>query len=369
MRLLRKVLLKLTLLAIFLVILYCFQTSNGVYWVVYNIGAQNVSQKTNVSASLTMTKESNDVTSTSDSHNIVIREKKEYYNVWCIFAKVTTNSPMRRKFKIFTESLLRLASVDIAFHVISDSDSRSIAENVIQSIMMMTGKVMKVQYYDVHRLASQLEDIVSVMSPHFSSKPGTYYSDALFFLSLGLHRIAPTEQNIAAMFDVDTKFRKDVKELFKEFDNFGENALFGLAPELTPVYRHVLYLYRNKHSNTIFGEPGHLGAYPGYNSGVVLFNLERLRKSLEYDQIVSRDSIDHMTEKYYFKGHLGDQDFFTVLGMERPELIHTIDCGWNRQLCTWWGDRGYADVFANYSHCDSETKLWHGNCNTAIPDE
>lgn len=229
------------------------------------------------------------------------------------------------------------------------------------------------------------------MSPHFSSKPGTYYSDALFFLSLGLHRIAPAEQSVAAMFDADTKFRKDIKELFEEFNSFGEDALFGLAPELTPVYRHVLYLYRNKHPNTLFGEAASSGGYPGYNSGVVLFNLNKLRNSSIYNEIVKTESVNSITEKYHFKvntcksmsflflincyygiclqGHLGDQDFYTLLGMERPELIHTIDCGWNRQLCTWWRDRGYADVFGYYSKCDSETKLWHGNCNTPIPDD
>jgi len=69
------------------------------------------------------------------------------------------------------------------------------------------------------------------------------------------------------------------------------------------------------------------------------------------------------------QGHLGDQDFYTLLGMERPELIHMVDCGWNRQLCTWWRDRGYADIFANYSECHSKTKLWHGNCNTPIPED
>lgn len=153
----------------------------------------------------------------------------------------------------------------------------------------------------MHELASQLEDIVSVMSPHFSSKPGTYYSDALFFLSLGLHRIAPAEQSLAAMFDADTKFREDIKELFGEFDRFGSQALFGLAPELTPVYRHVLYLYRNKHPNTLFGEPARSGGYPGFNSGVVLFNLDRLRNSSVYNQIVRRESVDTMTEKYHFK--------------------------------------------------------------------
>lgn len=139
------------------------------------------------------------------------------------------------------------------------------------------------------------------MSPHFSSKPGTYYSDALFFLSLGLHRIAPSDQKFAAMFDADTKFRRDVKDLFEEFNNFGEEALFGLAPELTPVYRHVLYIYRNKHPNTLFGEPRHKGGYPGYNSGMVLFNLEKLRKSRAYNDIVSKKNVDAITEKYHFK--------------------------------------------------------------------
>ena len=358
MLLLRKVLLNLTVLAVILVLFYCYQTSNGVHW---RLRAAREQENASTAESSTP---GEDETSTVNRS-----ERKLYYNVWCIFTKVASNSPMKRKFEIFAESLLRVSSVDIAFHVITDVDSKDVAENVLEGVLSSTGKYMKLHYYDVHELASQLEDIVSVMSPHFSSKPGTYYSDALFFLSLGLHRIAPAKQSLAAMFDADTKFREDIKELFREFDRFGSQALFGLAPELTPVYRHVLYLYRNKHPNTLFGEPARSGGYPGFNSGVVLFNLDRLRNSSVYNRIVGQESVDAMTEKYHFKGHLGDQDFYTLLGMERPELIHTIDCGWNRQLCTWWRDRGYADVFGNYSRCDSKTKLWHGNCNTPIPDD
>ncbi|XP_043679362.1 xyloside xylosyltransferase 1 isoform X1 [Vespula pensylvanica] len=378
MHLLRKVLVNLAIIAVLLVILYCYQTStNGARWIVGQAESRNVEGSTNEFVSTTL-REMNDSIVGLTSKRIVLStvpsivttfRDKFYYNVWCIFTKVSTNSPMRRKFYVFTKSLLSLATVDIAFHVITDDDSRPIAQNVVQSVASSTKKTMKVQYYNVQELAQQLEDIVSVMSPHFSSKPGTYYSDALFFLSLGLHRIAPVDQKVAAMFDADTKFRKDVKELFKEFDNFGKQALFGLAPELTPVYRHVLYLYRSKHAKTAYGEPTHAGGFPGFNSGMVLFNLERLRESSLYERIVSKDSVDAMTNKYHFKGHLGDQDFYTILGMERPELIHTIDCGWNKQLCTWWRDRGYADVFANYSLCNSETKLWHGNCNTPIPDD
>ncbi|KAG7212500.1 hypothetical protein KM043_012811 [Ampulex compressa] len=366
MFLLRKVLLNLTALAVLLVLFYCYQTSNGIRWIVPS--PRNASQG-NLSAALTAVTASIDGSSSISYAKGGGSGERVYYNVWCIFTKVTINSPMRRKFGIFVESLHRLASVGVAFHVICDDDSRDVAEVVIREATMATGKDMKVQYYDVHELAAQLEDIVSVMSPHFSSKPGTYYSDALFFLSLGLHRVAPVEQKLAAMFDVDTKFRKDIKELFEEFNNFGDKALFGLAPELTPVYRHVLYLYRSKHKNTTFGEPGYSKGYPGYNSGVVLFNLDRLRNSSTYNSIIKKERVDLMTEKYHFKGHLGDQDFYTLLGMEQPELIHTVDCGWNRQLCTWWRDRGYMDVFGNYSRCDSETKLWHGNCNTPIPND
>ncbi|XP_039301808.1 xyloside xylosyltransferase 1-like isoform X5 [Solenopsis invicta] len=300
MPLLRKVLLRLTILVLLLVAFYCYQTSDGGHWIVFNLQTRNASLANLTATSAATTYSINYLPSTV---SISPRNETNYYNVWCIFTKVASNSPMKHKFQIFTDSLLRFASIDITFHVISDDDSRDIAAIVIQNVMVNTGKFMEVFYYNVHKLAAQLEDIVSVMSPHFSSKPGTYYSDALFFISLGLHRIAPSHQRFAVMFDADTKFRKDVKDLFEEFNKFGEKALFGLAPELTPVYRHVLYLYRNKHPTTMFGEPRHKGGYPGYNSGMVLFNLERLRKSHVYNEIVNKDSVDAITEKYHFKNN------------------------------------------------------------------
>ncbi|XP_011499649.1 PREDICTED: xyloside xylosyltransferase 1 [Ceratosolen solmsi marchali] len=368
-----KLLIKLAIvIGIFVLAIYCLHSPN-VFAEVSSLflDAQNISGKSNATTTLSkdLVSSKQQFLSSNKSNSIDNGTTAQLYNVWCIFTKVTSNSPMRRKFRIFVHSLLSHSSIGIHFHIVTDDESQIIAEKVIDYVFLISRKTMKVQYYNIHKSAAEIEDIVLVMSPHFSSKPGTYYSDALFFLSLGLYRIASTDQDLAVIVDADTKFKIDIKELFKEFDSFGKEALFGLGPELTPVYRHVLYIYRSKNPKTKFGEPGYLGGYPGYNSGVVLLNLKRLRESLEYDQIVSQDSVEHMVDKYNFKGHLGDQDFYTLLGMERPELIHTIDCGWNRQLCTWWRDRGYADVFANYSHCHSETKLWHGNCNTPIPED
>ena len=140
MLLLSKVLINLTLLAVILVLFYCYQTSNGIRW--------THNDKENAST----TKSRNfgqDVTTVS------LPSGKDYYNVWCIFTKVASNSPMRRKFEIFAESLLKLSSVDIAFHVITDDDSKNVAEKLLGNILSSTGKFMKVEKNNSSRVISR----------------------------------------------------------------------------------------------------------------------------------------------------------------------------------------------------------------------
>ena len=66
-------------------------------------------------------------------------------------------------------------------------------------------------------------------------------------------------------------------------------------------------------------------------------------------------------------GHLGDQDFFTLLSMRHDNLFHHLPCTWNRQLCDWWRNHGYADIFHRYYSCSGHIDILHGNCNTPIP--
>jgi hypothetical protein len=91
--------------------------------------------------------------------------------------------------------------------------------------------------------------------------------------------------------------------------------------------------------------------YPGLNSGIILMDFDRIRKSRLYEESLKAENIKRIIEKYSFRGHLGDQDFYTILGYEFPDLIYHLDCVWNRQLCTWWKNHGYSDIFDNYFHC------------------
>ena len=63
------------------------------------------------------------------------------------------------------------------------------------------------------------------------------------------------------------------------FSRFTENQILGMSYELSPVYRHILSLYRNKNKGTLLGGPPSEGGFPGYNSGIVLIKMEKMRDS------------------------------------------------------------------------------------------
>ncbi|XP_023381437.1 xyloside xylosyltransferase 1 [Pteropus vampyrus] len=232
------------------------------------------------------------------------------------------------------------------------------------------------------------------MQKHFSAGSGTYYSDSIFFLSVAMHQIMPKEILRIIQLDLDLKYKTNIRELFEEFDNFLPGAIIGIAREMQPVYsftddhssqsnwllapslerealrcepRHTFWQFRHENPKTRVGGPPPEGL-PGFNSGVMLLNLEAMRQSPLYSRLLEPAQVQQLADKYHFRGHLGDQDFFTMIGMEHPELFHVLDCTWNRQLCTWWRDHGYSDVFEAYFRCEGHVRIYHGNCNTPIPE-
>ncbi|CAE1264753.1 XXYLT1 [Acanthosepion pharaonis] len=219
---------------------------------------------------------------------------------------------------------------------------------------------------DIDNLTGLLLNIIHGLQQFFSSKQDTYYSQSLFFLSLAIHRIMPSTLKKLIMLDVDLKFEADIAQLFGHFDRFADTNIIGIAREMQPVYRHIFHAYRDENPGTRVGGPPPDGL-TGFNSGVLLLNMERMRKSELYNAFLEHDVIHNLTIKYKFQGHLGDQDFFTLLSMEHEELFYILPCTWNRQLCQWWRDKGYEDVFDDYYSCTGKVNIFHGNCHTLIP--
>jgi len=147
--------------------------------------------------------------------------------------------------------------------------------------------------------------------------------------------------NFSLSIDADLKFNADIKLLYAMFSKFDERNVIGITRENQPVYKHTFYNFRQKNPGTRVGEPPPNGL-TGFNSGVVLLNLDKMRNSELYNSFIKNESVRHLTSKFSFKGHLGDQDFFTR-------------------------EKGYESVFDLYFQCQGHISIFHGNCNTPIP--
>jgi Glycosyl transferase family 8. len=204
----------------------------------------------------------------------------------------------------------------------------------------------------------------------FATLQANYYYKTWFHIASGVHRILPENVDEVIMLDVDMLFLDDIQKLWAHFQQMNDSHLIGLAHEQQPVYYHVLTRYREQFPGTLVGKPLPHGN-PGVNGGVKLFRLKSMREKsageLYNSYLDIPGKIRRLADRYHFRGHLGDQDLYTLLCFKHPELFYTLPCQWNRQLCQWWKtEGGYADVFDAYSTCDPPYRILHGNCRTKI---
>lgn len=294
------------------------------------------------------------------------------FHALMMFTKVDKSLNLQNKFQVAMRSLAKhgrfLEDEMLVLHFVSDAGSQKLGEMMLHGLLLEASFQYQVVFHNVDSLTEKLFPIVEAMQKHFSAGSGAYYSDAIFFLSVAMHRIMPAALARIIQLDLDLKFRSNIRDLFQEFNHFPPKAVIGIAREMQPVYRHTFWQYRKENPKARVGDPPPEGL-PGFNSGVMLLNLDAMRRSTLYNQLLEPERVAQLAEKYHFRGHLGDQDFFTMIGMEHEELFYPLACGWNRQLCTWWRDHGYGDVFQLYYHCDGPVHIYHGNCNSPIPDD
>lgn len=160
MLLLRKILLKLICFIIVIVLFYyCFLTNsfNDNNWYVERTKDVNVSSAVNSDLS------------------------ENFINIWCIFTKVIENVPLQDKFERLIKSLFKFSSVPLHIHIISDNSSNIIAKDILKKIIPSSKNHVIYTFYNVNECAKQIEDIVKVMTPYFSSQPGKIIFEICIF--------------------------------------------------------------------------------------------------------------------------------------------------------------------------------------------
>jgi len=277
--------------------------------------------------------------------------------------------------------LQRAGSRPIHFIIVTDESSSSwagqiLARSVCKRLSMgviQKGKrwfktaalpTARFSLVDSAQIIEKNEDFINGMydnrEPDFKEK--NRYS-AKFFLIAPLYHLAFTAlRQILFIDSSDLEFLIDIGELYDQFTEFEEEkeAIMSVGLDLAPHYRHVLGKYRDLNAGTKFGDPGR---YQGFNTGVVLYRLDRMRQSDLYNSYLNSKSIVEMTKTFMYKISLAEQDFFTNLGFLHPSLFHVLPCQFNKQESIQYLAPPFEEIFESYHYCDEKKniKVYHIN--------
>ena len=178
-------------------------------------------------------------------------------------------------------------------------------------------------------------------------------------------------KNIPKMIFLDASdllFLSDIKLLWEQFHKFSGENVIGLGPDLSPNYQDNLKIYKTNHTQTKFGQPG---KFQGFNMGVVLYDLDEMRRSKKYNSYLELSRTKEMIKKYVFHFTLAFQDWFTELGWESPELFYNLPCVFNVQVSMQFFRDPWKTVFHQYHHCEKPTniRIYHHNGCGPSPED
>ena len=95
-----------------------------------------------------------------------------------------------------------------------------------------------------------------------------------------------------------------------------------------------------------------------------MYNLKKMRASKDYAGETKVDNMKKLQRKYLMAGTVGDQDWLTLLGWDRPEMFHVLPCHYNVQTHEGYKTSDMADRWQQYRNCsasDPVTKIIHNN--------
>ena len=97
----------------------------------------------------------------------------------------------------------------------------------------------------------------------------------------------------------------------------------------------------------------------GVNAGLMLFQLDKMRESEEYNEELGSDAMRRLSNKFLPRPEwsLAAQDWFSILSWVKPHLVARLPCRFNVMFCS----TVLQNQFANFSNipCDQETAIAH----------
>lgn len=228
-------------------------------------------------------------------------EKCELIHVACVCAGHNAS----RDVVTLVKSILFHRRNPLHFHFITDTVANQILSTLFQSWMVPS---VQVSFYDADELKSEVSWI-----------PNKHYSGIYGLMKLTLTKALPFNLSKVIVLDTDITFATDIAELWAIFRKFTEKQVIGLVENQSDWY--LGNLWKNHKPWPALGR--------GFNTGVILLYLEKLRR-IGWEQMwrltAERELMSMLSTS------LADQDIFNAFIKQNPVLVHQLPCFWNVQL-------------------------------------
>ncbi|XP_069327375.1 xylosyl- and glucuronyltransferase LARGE2 [Eulemur rufifrons] len=203
------------------------------------------------------------------------------------------------------KSMLFYRKNPLHLHLVTDAVARSILETLFHTWMV---PAVRVSFYDAEELKPQVSWI-----------PNKHYSGLYGLMKLVLPGALPSGLARVVVLDTDVTFASDIAELWALFAHFSDKQVIGLVENQSDWY--LGNLWKNHRPWPALGR--------GFNTGVILLQLDRLRRA-GWEQMwrvtASRELLTLPATS------LADQDIFNAVIKEHPGLVQPLPCIWNVQL-------------------------------------
>ncbi|KAJ8413107.1 hypothetical protein AAFF_G00106890 [Aldrovandia affinis] len=228
-------------------------------------------------------------------------ERCELIHVACVCAGHNAS----RDVVTLVKSILFHRRNPLHFHFITDAVANQILSSLFQSWMVPS---VQVSFYDADELKSEVAWI-----------PNKHYSGIYGLMKLTLTKALPSDLTKVIVLDTDITFATDIAELWAIFRKFTDKQVIGLVENQSDWY--LGNLWKNHKPWPALGR--------GFNTGVILLLLERLRR-IGWEQMwrltAERELMSMLSTS------LADQDIFNAFIKQNPVLVHQLPCFWNVQL-------------------------------------
>ncbi|XP_043564881.1 LARGE xylosyl- and glucuronyltransferase 1 [Chiloscyllium plagiosum] len=191
------------------------------------------------------------------------------------------------------------------FHFITDAIAKQILGYLFETWMV---PAVTVNFYDADEL-----------KPEVSWIPNKHYSGIYGLMKLVLTKTLPASLERVIVLDTDITFATDIAELWAVLHKFKGQQVLGLVENQSDWY--LGNLWKNHRPWPALSR--------GYNTGVILLLLDKLRK-MKWEQMwrltAERELMNMLSTS------LADQDIFNAVIKQNPILVYQLPCFWNVQL-------------------------------------